>query len=32
VIRSGASYDEDLGLYENVILDKSDLIKKIEKI
>lgn len=28
VIRSGASYDEDLGLYENVILDKSDLIKK----
>lgn len=27
VIRAGASYDEDLELYENVILDKSDLIK-----
>jgi hypothetical protein len=27
VIRSGASYDEDLGMYENVILQKSDLIK-----
>lgn len=26
VIRSGASYDEDLGLYENVILEKSDLV------
>ena len=26
VIRSGASYDEDLELYENVILEKSDLI------
>jgi len=25
VIRSGASYDEDLGLYENVILEKSDI-------
>lgn len=28
VIRSGASYDEDLELYENVILEKSDLIFK----
>jgi hypothetical protein len=28
VIRSGASYDEDLELYEHVILDKSDLVKK----
>ena len=28
VIRSGASYDEDLELYENVILEKSDVIKK----
>ena len=28
VIRSGAAYDEDLGLYENVILDKCDRIKK----
>lgn len=28
VIRSGASYDEDLGLYENVILEKSDLLAK----
>lgn len=28
VIRSGASFDEDLGLYENVILEKSDLVKK----
>jgi hypothetical protein len=27
VIRAGASYDEDLELYENVILEKSDLIK-----
>ena len=27
VIRSGASYDEDLELYENVILEKCDLIK-----
>ncbi len=27
VIRSGASYDEDLEMYENVILEKSDLIK-----
>jgi len=27
VIRSGASYDEDLEMYENVILDKSDIIK-----
>lgn len=29
VIRSGASYDADLGFYENVILDKCDLISKI---
>lgn len=28
VIRSGASYDEDLELYENVILEKCDLIKQ----
>ena len=28
VIRSGASYDEDLDLYENVILEKSDLATK----
>ena len=27
VIRSGASYDEDLELYENVILEKSDIVK-----
>lgn len=27
VIRSGASYDEDLELYENVILEKSDIIQ-----
>ena len=26
VIRSGAAFDEDLGFYENVILDKSDLV------
>jgi len=28
VIRSGASYDEDLEMYENVIVEKSDIIKK----
>jgi hypothetical protein len=28
VIRSGAAYDEDLELYENVILEKSDIVKK----
>ena len=28
VIRSGASFDEDLDLYENVILEKSDVVKK----
>lgn len=27
VIRSGASYDEDLEMYENVIIEKSSLIK-----
>tara|TARA_R110001592_G_scaffold194192_2_gene441635 strand:+ start:28 stop:501 length:474 start_codon:yes stop_codon:yes gene_type:complete len=27
VIRAGASYDEDLELYENVILEKADIIK-----
>jgi len=27
VIRSGASYDEDLELYENVILEKSDIVR-----
>jgi hypothetical protein len=26
VIRSGAAFDEDLGFYENVILEKSDLV------
>ena len=26
VIRSGAAYDEDLGFYENVILEKCDLV------
>jgi ABC-type taurine transport system substrate-binding protein len=28
VIRSGAAFDEDLGFYENVILEKSDIIIK----
>ncbi len=28
VIRSGATYDEDLELYENVIIEKSDVVKK----
>ncbi|PKP09515.1 MAG: hypothetical protein CVU09_11280 [Bacteroidetes bacterium HGW-Bacteroidetes-4] len=28
VIRSGASYDEDLEMYENVILEKSDIVNK----
>lgn len=28
VIRSGAGYDEDLDLYEHVILEKCDLINK----
>lgn len=28
VIRSGASYDEDLELFENVILEKSDIVKR----
>lgn len=28
VIRSGASYDADLEMYENVIIDKSDIVKK----
>lgn len=27
VIRSGASYDSDLGMYENVIIEKSSLVK-----
>ena len=27
VIRSGAAYDEDLELFENVILEKSDVVK-----
>jgi hypothetical protein len=31
VIRSGAYYDEDLEMYENVILDKSDLVTGIIK-
>ncbi len=28
VIRSGASYDEDLEMYEHVILEKSDIVQK----
>ncbi|NCT10417.1 MAG: hypothetical protein GW772_10140 [Flavobacteriia bacterium] len=28
VIRSGASFDADLEMYENVILDKSDIVSK----
>lgn len=28
VIRSGAGYDEDMELYEDVILEKCDIIKK----
>lgn len=28
VIRSGATYDQDLGLYENVILEKSALVNE----
>lgn len=28
VIRSGASFDKDLGFYENVILEKSDVATK----
>jgi DNA/RNA endonuclease YhcR with UshA esterase domain len=28
VIRSGAAYDSDLELYENVILEKSDVVNK----
>ncbi len=28
VIRSGASYDEDLEMYEHVILEKSDVVYK----
>ncbi len=28
VIRSGASYDEDLEMYEHVILEKSDIVKE----
>ena len=28
VIRSGAAYDKDMDLYENVILEKCDLIRK----
>ena len=28
VIRSGASWDEDLEMYENVILEKSDIVRK----
>ena len=29
VIRLGASYDEDLGMYENVIIEKSDIISNM---
>jgi hypothetical protein len=28
VIRSGASYDEDLEMYENVIIEKCDVLKQ----
>jgi hypothetical protein len=28
VIRSGASYDEDLEMYEHVIIEKSDVVNK----
>lgn len=28
VIRSGASYDEDLEMYENVIMEKCDVVNK----
>jgi len=28
VIRSGASFDEDLEMYENVVLDKCDIVTK----
>lgn len=28
VIRSGATYDKDLEMYENVTLDKSDIVSK----
>jgi len=28
VIRSGANYDEDLGLYEDVIMEKCDIINE----
>ncbi|MDZ4667105.1 MAG: hypothetical protein SGJ00_04390 [bacterium] len=28
IIRSGANYDEDLELYENVLLEKCDLVKE----
>ena len=28
VIRSGASFDSDLGMYENVIIEKSDIVSK----
>ena len=28
VIRSGASFDKELGLYENVVLEKSDVVTK----
>jgi hypothetical protein len=27
VIRAGASFDEDLGMYENVIMEKCDIVK-----
>jgi hypothetical protein len=28
VIRSGASYDKDLGMYENVIMEKCSIVSK----
>jgi RecG-like helicase len=29
VIRSGASYDDDLQMYENVIMEKCDIVSKM---
>ena len=29
VIRSGAAYDADLEMYENVLIDKCDIVSKL---
>ena len=29
VIRSGADFDKDLGFYENIILEKSDIVTQL---